>query len=171
LAFSSSLALTTAKYYTPLNKCLQRDYREQDDYFSVLNYKNYDRDLAIVGGVTPDILIENKKIPAIVTNFISKGLFFKFSREFIEKSPKIDENFTADDPVIQKFKNFLKENKITYDDDKFKKEIEDIRIEIARNVLVNRFNAEKGLAFILKFDPVSRKAVEQLRLKLQNKVK
>ncbi|HLP61825.1 MAG TPA: S41 family peptidase [Candidatus Deferrimicrobium sp.] len=171
LAFSSSLALTTAKYYTPLSKCLQRDYRKQDDYLSILYYKDYDTDQSIQGGVTPDILVEDKVNPELLVNFISKGVLFKFSRELIAGGMKIEENFTADDTVIEKFKAFLDENNIAYNAEEFKKEIENVRLEIARDVLTNKFSAEKGLAILLKSDPVTRKAVAQLKLKLQNKVK
>ena len=166
LAFSSSLALTTAKYYTPLNKSLQRDYRKQDDYFSILYYKNYDSDQSIKGGVSPDIYVESEVNPPLLVKFISNGMFFRFSTELIAENLKIKENFTADDSVIQKFKNFLKENKIEYNSEEFKKEIKNVRSEIEKDVLTNKFSAEKGLAVLLKSDPVIRKAVEQLKLKI-----
>ncbi len=48
LQLNCALALTTAKYYTPSGKCIQRDFKELDDYFFFQN-KN------IEGGVIPDI--------------------------------------------------------------------------------------------------------------------
>ena len=171
LALSSSLALTTAKYYTPLNKCLQRDYRKQDDYLSILYYKGYDSDQAIKGGVTPDIHVEGETIPAMLVKFISKGVFFKFSRELIAGNPEIKENFSADDTIIEKFKTFLKENNSAYNAEEFKKNIKNIGSEIERDVLTNKFSAEKGMTFVLKSDPAARKAVEQLRLALKKEAK
>ena len=167
LSLGSSLALTTAKYYTPLNKCLQRDYRKQDDYLSILYYKDYDSDQSIKGGVTPDIHVEGKVNPALLVKFISNGVLFKFSRELIAGGMKIEEDFIADDTVIEKFKAFLKENKIAYNAEEFKKEIKNVRSEIERDVLANKFSAEKGLTILLKSDPVIRKAVAQLKLKLE----
>ena len=171
LALSSSLALTTAKYYTPLNKCLQRDYRKQDDYLSILYYKDYDSDQAIKGGVTPDIHVEGEIIPAMLVKFISNGVFFKFSRELIAGNPEIKENFSADDTIIEKFKTFLKENNSAYNAEEFKKNIKNIGSEIERDVLTNKFSAEKGMTFVLKSDPAARKAVEQLRLALKKEAK
>jgi carboxyl-terminal processing protease len=166
LPLSSSLALTTAKYYTPSNKCLQRDFSILDDYMFVMNTKNYDEDKSIAGGVIPDIYVKSGVYPALLVKFISRGLFFKFSRELISNGVKIDENFTADKNIIETFKKFLKKNKIEYKTAEFDKEIKTIKYEIEKDVLSNKFSTEKGLAIFLKSDPVSQKGVEHLKLKL-----
>lgn len=171
LNLSSSLALTTAKYYTPSNKCLQRDYTRRDDYLSVIYYRDYDSDDTIKGGVIPDIHVKSGVYPPLLVKLISRGLFFKFARKLINSDLKIEENFTADDIVIKKFKTFLKKNKVQYDAADFKKEIENIRYEIEKDVLSNKFSAEKGVTVFLDSDPVSRKAVEQLQMKLEKKDK
>jgi carboxyl-terminal processing protease len=171
LNLSSSLALTTAKYYTPSNKCLQRDYTRRDDYLSVIYYRDYDSDDTIKGGVIPDIRVKSGVYPPLLVKLISRGLFFKFARELINSGLKIKENFTADDMVIKKFKTFLKKNKVRYDAADFKKEIKSIRYEIEKDVLSNKFSAEKGVTVFLDSDPVSRKAVEQLKIKLESKVR
>jgi hypothetical protein len=107
----------------------------------------------------------------LLVKLISRGLFFKFARKLINSNLKIKENFTADDMVIKKFKAFLKKNKFQYDAADFKKEIKNIRYEIEKDVLSNKFSAEKGVTVFLDSDPVSRKAVEQLQIKLESKVK
>lgn len=169
LPLSSSLALTTAKYYTPLNKCLQRDYTKRDDYLSVLYYRGYDDDTSIKGGVTPDIHVKSAVYPALLVRLISRGLFFQFSRELINSDPAIGEDFQADDDVLKKFGTFLSEKKIEYDAEEFKKEVKSIRFEIERDVLSNKFTAVKGVHVFLKSDPVTGKAVEQLKIKLDEK--
>jgi len=166
LAMNSSLALTTAKYYTPSNKCLQRDFSKLDDYIFVLNTKNYDKDKTMVGGVIPDIYVKGDIYPTLLVTFISRGLFFKFSRELIDSGLKIEENFTADDKIIRKFKKFLKTNEIQFDAAEFDKQIKTIRYEIEKEVLSNKFSTEMGLKVFLKSDPVTREAVEQLKIKL-----
>jgi len=166
LAMNSSLALTTAKYYTPSNKCLQRDFSKLDDYIFVRNTQNYDKDRTMVGGVIPDIYVKGDIYPPLLVTFISRGLFFKFSRDLIEKGLKIEENFTADDKIIKKFKRFLKKNKIQYDTAAFDKHIKITRYEIEKDVLSNKFSTEKGLNVFLNSDPVTREAVEQLKIKL-----
>lgn len=169
LPLSSSLALTTAKYYTPSNKCLQRDFSILDDYMFVMNTKNYDADKSIDGGVIPDIYVKSDVYPALLVKFISRGLFFQFSMELIAGDIKIDENFTADDKIIDTFKAFLKKNKIEYDTAEFDQELETIKYEIEKDVLSNKFSPEKGVAVFLKSDPVSEKGVEYLKQKLSEK--
>ncbi len=169
LPLSSSLALTTAKYYTPSNKCLQRDYTKRDDYLSVLYYRGYDDDTSIIGGVTPDIPVKSEVYPALMVRLISRGLFFQFARELINNEPEIGEDFQADDDVIKKFETFLNEKKIEYDPEVFEKEKKTVRFEIERDVLSSKFSAVKGVHVFLKSDPVTGKAVEQLKLKLEEK--
>lgn len=169
LPLSSSLALTTAKYYTPLNKCLQRDYTKRDDYLSVLYYRGYDDDESIEGGVTPDIHVKSALYPALLVRLISRGLFFQFARELIADDTGIGEDFLADDTVIKKFETFLNDKKIEYDAEAFKKYIDIIRFEIERDVLSTKFSSVKGVHVFLKSDPVTGKAVEQLRIKLEEK--
>ena len=120
----------------------------------------------MVGGVIPDIYVKSDVYPELLVKFISRGLFFKFSQELITSGLKIEENFTADDKIVKKFKRFLKKNKIQYDAAKFDKQIKTITYEIEKDVLSNKFSAEKGLKIFLKSDSATRKAVEQLNIKL-----
>lgn len=169
LPMSSSLALTTAKYYTPANKCLQRDYSKRDDYLSVLYYRGYDSDETIKGGVIPDINVKSEVYSALLVKLISRGLFFNFARELIADDPSIKEDFQADDGVLEKFEAFLKKNDFDYDPKEFKQQEKTIRFEIERDVLSNKFTAVKGVHVFLKSDPVTQKAVEQLKIKLETK--
>ncbi|MCP4148687.1 MAG: S41 family peptidase [bacterium] len=169
VALNTSLALTSARYYTPTNKCLQRDYSKTDDYLSVLFYKGYDQDKSIIGGVIPDITIKGEVYPELLVKFISRGLFFKFSRELIDSDFEVKDDFKVDESIVAKFKAFLKENNIQYDMSEFSKEIKTIRYEIEKDLISNAFSAEKGVKVFLESDPVALKAVEQLRLLLDNK--
>jgi carboxyl-terminal processing protease len=167
LSLNTSVALTTAKYYTPANKCLQRDFNEVDDYFFFLNtnYSDYDTDRTIEGGVIPDITISPDSYAVPIVNFISRGIFFKFARYLIETDRTITQSFKADQKVISEFKRFLKKTKLQYDSGTFKNHTDTIRLEIEREVLSNKFSPSEGLKIFLKSDPVTQKAVEVLEKK------
>ena len=169
LPMNSSLALTTAKYYTPSNKCIQRDYSKRDDYLSILYYRGYDSDQTIKGGVIPDVNVKSEVYSALLVKLISRGLFFNFAREFIANEPTIAEDFQADDQVLEKFETFLKKNEFDYNPTEFKQQEKAIRFEIERDVLSNKFTAVKGVLVFLKSDPVTQKAVELLDVKLEKK--
>lgn len=166
LSLNSSVALTTAIYYTPANRCLQRDFSKLDDYFSILTKEDYDFDDSIEGGVTPDIFIKSGINSGLIIDFISKGIFFRFSRKLIEENEKIAGNFKADEQVIKKFKHFLKENKFEYENDQFNRDLAAIQNRIEREVISNKFSISEGIKVFLKVDPVSRKAVEVLKKEL-----
>jgi carboxyl-terminal processing protease len=167
LSLNTSVALTTAKYYTPANKCLQRDFDEVDDYLFFLNtdYSGYDTDKTIEGGVIPDITIPPDFYPPPIVNFISRGYFFKFARYLIETDGSITRSFNADQQVIREFKKFLKKTKLQYDPGTFKNYTDTIRREIEREVISNKFSPSEGLKVFLKSDPVTQKAVGVLKKK------
>lgn len=166
LSLNSSVALTTAKYYTPANRCLQRDFSKLDDYFSILTKKDYDNNSNIKGGVTPDIFIRGRTNSDLIVDYISKGIFFRFSKKLIDGNPEIKKNFQADEQVIKQFENFLLENKLEYDKEEFAKDLESIKNRIEREVISNKFSTSEGIKSFLRVDPVSSKAVELLKEEL-----
>ncbi|UCH94722.1 MAG: S41 family peptidase [Candidatus Aminicenantes bacterium] len=167
LSLNTSVALTTAKYYTPSNKCLQRDFNEVDDYFFFLdtNYTSYETDRGIEGGVIPDISLPPDLYPEPIVNFVSRGIFFKFARYLIENDRTITQDFTADQQVTAKFETFLKKRKVQYNPSAFNTHIKTIQREIQREVLSNKFSPAEGLKVSLESDPVTQKAVEVLKNK------
>ncbi|MCK5057563.1 MAG: S41 family peptidase [Candidatus Aminicenantes bacterium] len=166
LSLNSSVALTTAKYYTPANRCLQRDFSKLDDYFSILTKEDYDFNDSIEGGVTPDIFIKSGTNSDLIVDFISKGIFFRFSRKLVDNNKRIAGDFKADEQVIKQFKHFLKENKFEYENDQFVRDLAAIQNRIEREVISNKFSISEGVKVFLEVDPVSRKAVEVLKKEL-----
>ncbi len=171
LSLNASTALTTAKYYTPGNRCLQRDFTELDDYFSILSKKDYDHNTDIKGGVTPDIFVEEKETADIIVDLISKGIFFRFSRRLIEADHDITKDFKTDDRVIKRFKDFLKENKFEYDEEHFTRHLADIKNMIEREVVTDKFSSSEGIKVFLRDDPVSGKAAAILTEALKKDTK
>lgn len=165
LSMNSSLALTTAKYYTPANKCLQRDFDERDDYFFFVNNKNYDTDQSIEGGVIPDIPVKTEYYPEVIVTCISKGMFFKFARHLISKGVQITKSFKVDDEIIKNFIDYVRSENVKLNEIQLNKHIARLRIEIKREVLAQAFDQDEGLKVFLRADTVSQKAVEVLKKK------
>ncbi|NIM17617.1 MAG: PDZ domain-containing protein [Candidatus Aminicenantes bacterium] len=163
LSLNTSLALTTAKYYTPDNRCIQREFDERDDYFFFLNNKNYDTDHSIEGGVIPDIYIKPDIHPEPIFNLIYRGIFFKFARHLANSNPTITTEFKANHKIIKKFREFLDKNKITYDANAFKKYPKSIQREIEREVMAHKFSPTEGVKVFLKSDKVTQTAINILK--------
>ena len=123
-------------FHTPENKSLQRDYREYDQYFSILQDDGYDHNTSLQGGVFPDIQIKDDRYPPSITELISKGIFFQFSRKLMTVGIPISKNFSIDAAITGKFKKFLKEKQIQFSPELFKKHVEIIQYEIKRDILI-----------------------------------
>ncbi len=169
LALNSGLALTTAKYYTPKNKCLQRDFSELDDYLFFFNQQDYDNNREIEGGVLPDIVVPAEEVPEMIIEFLSKGIFFNFSRHMIDSGKNITLPFKAGKKILLQFQNYLDSKKIKYDRREFEKNSEKIEFQIEQEIVTNKFSAEEGLKSFLKQDPVTAKAVETLKGNIKNR--
>lgn len=165
LSLNSAVALTTARYYTASEKCLQRDFSRLDDYLFFLGQTNYDHNRDIQGGVMPDVYVRGNEFPPLIIDLISKGAFFSFSRKLIESDKKIEKDFRAEKDVLEKFKHFLKENHIQYDGADFNRHRAAIQSQIERDVLTNKFSSLEGAGVFLRSDPVTQKAIEILREK------
>jgi len=167
LPLDCAMALTSAKYYTPENKSLQRDYHEYDRYFSILEDDGYDRDTTIQGGVIPDILIQDHRYPQPISQLIFKGTFFRFTRKLMASGTPISKDFSADERIMVRFKEFLTEARIQYNPELFDKYADAIRFEIMRDVLTNQFSIQEGAKVFLQRDPVIHKAADVLMNKLE----
>jgi carboxyl-terminal processing protease len=169
LPLDCALALTTAKYYTPSNRLIQRDYSDYNGYFSIPQEESYDDDRDIRGGVFPDILVKDAVYPPLVIEFISKGIFFGFTRELVGSQFSITKNFVADERIIQRFKRFLQEKNIGYKIEEFDANLKMIKYEIERDALSNQLSSAEGIKAFLKRDPVTEKAVEILGKLIENR--
>lgn len=164
LPLNSAIALTTAKYYTPSGKCLQRDFSKLDDYYTTVYNDDYDTDSSINGGVSPDIFVKERIYSPLVINIFAKGLIFKFARQIInQKGSAVNRSFKVSTPMIKNFKTFLKENKIEFDPVEFKKDLTTIKYIIRREVFALKYSPIEGFKVFLESDPVTEKSVTHLK--------
>ena len=94
LAENTGLALTTAHYYTPSGRLIQRDYTNKSffDYYyhkdenaqNPLDVKMTDSGRTVYGGggITPDEKYVAPKLDALQTELLRKGAFFNFTRHY-----------------------------------------------------------------------------------------
>jgi carboxyl-terminal processing protease len=116
LMYNSSIKITTAKYYTPSGRCIQKiDYSKKNDVFSkpnlmsasIFNTDNK-RKVYAAGGITPDSLIEDEDESGIVKFLQAKGVFFKFANHFVNQNNKINFEKASDDKLFSEFETFTK---------------------------------------------------------------
>jgi len=105
---NSALKLTTAKYYTPSERCIQKDNIESELIKKesldpkVIYYTKSGRPVFGGGGIIPDIYVEPVKYPPIIDEIITRGYIFDFVTERSDNL-KIDDNFIVDDKTADEF--------------------------------------------------------------------
>ena len=131
---SVALKLTTAKYYIPSGRCIQRPERdkkltarmtidgedsiETPDTLNVQErevfFTNAGRTVYGGGGVVPDIDVENERWYPIEMNLERKMLFFDFAVKYSTNHPEINRSFEVTDQILSEFKDFMKEKEFDY---------------------------------------------------------
>jgi carboxyl-terminal processing protease len=127
LPYNGTLKLTTAKYYIPSGRNIQAiDYshRSEDgnvsyipDSLTSVFYTSKGRPVRDGGGITPDLITEEKKIPTIAYYMEMENLFLDFVAQWRIKHPQIasPEQFVLSDETYDAFKTFVRSKDFDYD--------------------------------------------------------
>ncbi|MGH9455051.1 MAG: S41 family peptidase, partial [Terriglobia bacterium] len=173
LSDHAGLALTTARYYTPSGRLIQRDYSKVSlwDYYnhpdnvkvprSQVRLTDGGREVYGGDGITPDIEV-NAKLSPFQSKLWTRDVFFNFAREFSSKHQDIPENFEASDAVIQEFKKYLAGEKVQFTDKDFQDNLAFIKQYIREQVIGVVYGEAQAQKLQLEDDPVVKKALENL---------
>lgn len=122
LSYNTSLKMTTARYYTPSGRSIQKvDYSEQNKVFE-LNKKlsqsefktDKNRKVFSAGGIQPDSNVNNRSKSHLVQRLLADGMFFKFATSLYNEKPKSDFNKVDSDLLLKEFKEFIKRQKFEF---------------------------------------------------------
>src|SRR3974390_214220 len=129
LSENTGLALTTAKYYTPSGRLIQRDYsnvslydyyyndRENAEAPTAANHEVKQTDSGRMvyggGGITPDVKLPSPKPNKFQETLLEKYAFFNFAKHYVI-SHKVNKQFEVDEAVMQEFRKYLDDQKITF---------------------------------------------------------
>ena len=110
---NSALKLTTAKYYAPSNRCIQKDTNRSNLILKdksrkqVLFYTNSGRPVFSGGGIIPDIYVEPLEKPPLLDELVTLGYVNDFITDYCVRQP-VDENFEVTDKTVDSFFEYLK---------------------------------------------------------------
>jgi len=122
LPYNTSLKMTTAKYYTPSGRSIQKiDYSHNNKVFEEpdsLKIEGYETDnkrtVYSAGGIEPDTVVVSAGESQIIKNLLAKGMFFKFATKFFNNNNINDVAEVNDLRMIDQFLIFVKENEFDY---------------------------------------------------------
>jgi carboxyl-terminal processing protease len=174
LSENTGLALTTAKYYTPSGRLIQRNY----DGVSLYDYYYNDRtggDAANRqvkmtdsgrtvyggGGITPDVKVPTPKTNLFQDTMLEKYAFFNFAKHYVIDHT-VTKQFAVDDAVMQEFRKFLDDQKIPYTQADLAANADWVRTNIQSELFINEFGQQAGLQVQAEDDPEVLKALQLL---------
>ena len=172
LAENTGLALTTAKYYTPSGRLIQRDYSNLSLYDYYYNRENEDntankevkltdggRTVYGGGGITPDVKLTPFKSNKFQEELLQHYALFNFAKHYTN-AHKVSQSFEVDDAILQEFRKFLTEEKIAYTEPELMENNDWLRSNIKSEIFVDAFGQEEGLKVRAETDPDVIKALE-----------
>ncbi len=108
----AALKLTTAKYYTPSDRCINRDSLSDEKKFhverggSIVYLTKSGRNVFGGGGIIPDIYIEKNQNSPLVEEMFSLGLLSDFVLRDSKKT-RIDDDFVVTGEIFEAFEAYL----------------------------------------------------------------
>ncbi len=175
LSENTGLALTTAKYYTPSGRLIQRDYTNVSlyDYYynsSKGDENNGNKEVKLTdsgrtvyggGGITPDVKLPAPKNNRFQDSLLQKYAFFNFVRHYL-LNRHVQRNFEVTDEVLQDFRKFLDEQNIAYSESELIEVNDWLRASIKSELFISEFGQQEGLKVRAETDPQVVKALELL---------
>lgn len=160
-----AIFLTTAKYYTPSGRLIQRQYSGFYDYYidsrltdQQANLRQGEKYSTVLGrpvfsgqGISPDIKVEDNFSP-FIGRILVKSHFYNFATEYISKNPYISKNLQMDDTILAEFKDYLTKKKFEFTESEFEKDKDDIKYYIAKDLFTQRWNDTDGVIHSIIYD-------------------
>jgi len=179
LSENTGLALTTARYYTPSGRLIQRDYKAISLYDYLYNHKNpaptevkltdSGRQVTGGGGITPDVVSQPAKLNPFQESLLRREVFFAyqggvggFTTYFLGTRPEITKDFVPGDSVMKTFRAYLDKEKVAYTEDDIAQNLAWIKHEIHKEAFISVFGLTEGYKVDLEDDQQLQKAVESL---------
>jgi carboxyl-terminal processing protease len=190
-----ALALTTARYYTPSGRSIQRDYDSTalEDYVAPRDRKLCDQTAGdakltdagrkVFGGdgIAPDYCVEPEPTPKLLSRLVTRQAFLGFSHRFesaevaagaeivgtgsrsgagVAEVRRIGRDFVADAQTLEAFREYLRSQKISFDEAEFQSHKDAIARRIQAEVLLQAFGEGEARRRTLNWDVQVRKALE-----------
>ena len=123
------LKITTAKYYVPSGRCIQKeDYKKDTDFFvDHSDSTEYDQKVDYFtqnrrvvhggGGIYPDVVVDRENITRFLQTLLAKGYFFQFTVDYLSDHSEYSDprNVPVTDKVLEDFRKYAMERNFSFD--------------------------------------------------------
>lgn len=180
LSENTGLALTTARYYTPSGRLIQRDYksislyayhyeRKVPEHPTEVKLTDSGRQVTGGGGITPDIVVASPKFNHFEENLFRADVFYPFeggiggfTRYFMGSKPAVTKDFVVDDEVMKSFRDYLTKHNVRYTEPDMTENLDWVKRKIKSEVFFSTYGMAESTKVQLEADPQVEKAVEAI---------
>jgi carboxyl-terminal processing protease len=180
LSENTGLALTTARYYTPSGRLIQRDYksislyeyhyeRKVPEHPTEIKLTDSGRQVTGGGGITPDIVVAAPKLNKFEESLFRADVFIPvetgvggFTRYYLGTKPTITKQFEVDDAVMKTFREYLTKHNVHYTEPEMAENQDWIKRKIKQEIFMSAFGQQEGFKVLLEADPQVQKAVDSI---------
>jgi len=180
LSYHTGLALTTARYYTPSGRLIQRDFHTVSlyNYYYGRNNTNGPEEVYTTdsgrtvyggGGITPDVEVPNAPTSSFQDALVQKLIIFPwevgigdFAKRYLARHPEIPADFQVDDAVLNEFRRYLDERNVRFTEPDIQDNLEWLKLRIKKEIFTSAFGLDQGRRVALGGDPQVLRAIELL---------
>jgi carboxyl-terminal processing protease len=171
---TTALALTTAHFYTPSGRLIQRDYSNKsfyDYYFhkdenarNPLDVKMTDSGRTVYGGggITPDEKFVTPKLDPLEVSLLRNG-FFSFTRKYFTRhTDTLSKGWMPDDAVLKELHDYLLQSGTKFDETEFTRDHDWIKRFLAKEMYISAFNVDESDRVFAQTDPEVERSIEAM---------
>ncbi len=172
LSQGTGMALTTAFYFTPSGRSIQRPLKEGllegqtprwaslEEQTEFLTEKG--RKVRGGGGIEPDVLVYPERATRLREVLDASGVLTQYATVAIGKAGKIEPSFTVSNGLLDDLQNYLSERNIRPGVGEWSADREWIRNRLHQEIFNQALGVEKGDEVEARRDPVILRALESL---------
>jgi carboxyl-terminal processing protease len=175
LAENTGLALTTAHFYTPSGRLIQRDYTNKSffDYYyhkddnarNPLDVKMTDSGRTVYGGggITPDEKYNAPKPDSLQAQMIRKYAFFNFTKYYFSVHDiKLPKSWAPEAETLTEFHDWMMKNGIEFKEAEFTQDTDWIKRMLKQEIYLTAFNLDESRRTGIEMDPEVAQAMDAL---------
>ncbi len=175
LIYDTGLALTTAKYYTPSGRLIQRDYSNVSFFDYYYRNNTAERNPADVkatdsgrvvyggGGISPDEKYTPPKLDLFETEMLVKYEFQNYTRHFFAvHKEKLPTGWNVDTATMNDLHDFLMGDKFDFTEADYTKDYDWTKRLLEAEIYKTAFSVDESRKYEIKTDPEVTAAVDAL---------
>jgi carboxyl-terminal processing protease len=169
LAQATGVALTTALYYTPSGRSIQKPLKGAEFALSATaahpnQQSEFRTDSGRVvkggGGIQPDYEVDPEGVSRLRAALEASGSFTTFAIDYVRQHPGVKQDFELEPALLEEFRVFVSQRRIQPGIGEWSGERAFIRNRLKTEIFNQAFGVEKGDEVEAQRDPVIVKALE-----------